>query len=60
MGVLLEALEYCRQQGAVVTDEASAIEARGLDVVIVQGSAANIKVTLPEDLVAVAAYMGRV
>ncbi len=60
LGVLLAALEHCRQQSVVVTDEASAIEARGLEVVIVQGSAANIKVTLPEDLVAVAAYMGRV
>jgi 2-C-methyl-D-erythritol 4-phosphate cytidylyltransferase len=60
LGVLLDALEHCRQQSVVVTDEASAVEARGLEVVIVQGSAANIKVTLPEDLVAVAAYMGRI
>jgi 2-C-methyl-D-erythritol 4-phosphate cytidylyltransferase len=46
IGVLMEALE---QAGDKVTDEASAIEAMGLQPLLVAGSAQNFKVTYPED-----------
>lgn len=54
---LMSALEQCQRENAIVTDEASAIEAVGDSVAVVKGSAANIKVTLPEDLQSVASYM---
>ncbi len=44
--MLLEALERTQD----ITDEASAIEALGLYPKLVEGSARNFKVTLPEDL----------
>jgi 2-C-methyl-D-erythritol 4-phosphate cytidylyltransferase len=47
--VLLEALRGA--DPAAVTDEASAIERLGLKPRLVTGSARNIKVTYPEDLV---------
>lgn len=43
---LLDALERASE----ITDEASAIEALGLQPKLVEGSARNFKVTLPEDL----------
>jgi 2-C-methyl-D-erythritol 4-phosphate cytidylyltransferase len=46
LGVLLQALEHV---GASVTDEASAIEAIGLNPLLVAGNAQNFKVTYPED-----------
>ena len=51
-GTLLRALDAARD----VTDEAAAIEALGLKPKLVPGSAANLKVTYPED-VAVAAVL---
>ena len=47
---LNRALRTVIDEGTLVTDEASAIEAMGWSAKIVQGSADNIKVTLPEDL----------
>ncbi|MFY9179341.1 MAG: 2-C-methyl-D-erythritol 4-phosphate cytidylyltransferase [Venatoribacter sp.] len=47
---LLQALEQSLQQGIVITDEASAMEAQGHAVNLVEGRADNIKVTRPEDL----------
>lgn len=47
--VLLEALRAA--DPALVTDEASAVEALGLKPKLVRGDARNIKVTYPEDLV---------
>ena len=44
--VLLDAL----QRADEITDEASAIEALGLQPKLVEGSARNFKVTLPEDV----------
>ena len=44
--LLLDAL----QQADEITDEASAIEALGLQPKLVEGSARNFKVTLPEDV----------
>ena len=47
---LLQALEQSLQQGIVITDEASAMQAQGHAVNLVEGRADNIKVTRPEDL----------
>ena len=47
---LLLALQHCRQQGLLVTDEASAIEHCGGRVALVNGRASNIKITYPDDL----------
>ena len=46
IGALLEALETV---GDAVTDESSAMEARGLMPLLINGSAQNFKVTYPED-----------
>ncbi len=48
-GALRDALEQALQQGLAVTDEASALEARGLAPRLVAGSAQNFKITYPED-----------
>ena len=47
---LKSAMSYCEKHDIVVTDEASAIEATGNKVGIVEGSNRNIKITWPEDL----------
>ena len=46
VGMLLAALESA---GHTVTDESSAMEAQGLQPMLVKGSAQNFKVTYPED-----------
>jgi 2-C-methyl-D-erythritol 4-phosphate cytidylyltransferase/2-C-methyl-D-erythritol 2,4-cyclodiphosphate synthase len=46
---LLE-LAFARNGDADVTDEASLLEMAGIDVVLVEGSENNIKITRPEDL----------
>lgn len=50
VGALLESLTYCSEQGRLVTDEASAIEATGGQVQLVEGSRRNIKLTHADDL----------
>jgi 2-C-methyl-D-erythritol 4-phosphate cytidylyltransferase len=45
-GLLAEALQQCRS----VTDEASAIEAMGLQPKLVAGDSSNFKVTYPQDI----------
>ena len=49
-GLLAHALEGAIASGAAVTDEASAIERLGLEPLLVEGAADNIKVTEPADL----------
>ncbi|WP_441620484.1 2-C-methyl-D-erythritol 4-phosphate cytidylyltransferase [Cupriavidus sp. RAF12] len=49
VGVLRQALQDAMAAGAVVTDEASAIERLGLHPRLVNGSLRNFKVTYPED-----------
>lgn len=49
-GVLFNALEEAAAKGSVVTDEASAVELKGLQPKIVEGRPDNIKITRPEDL----------
>lgn len=60
LSILQQALLQAAEQGIRVTDEASAVECLGLQPALVQGSAANIKVTLPEDLLTVSAQLGAV
>ena len=47
---LRNALQDAAQQGLDVTDEASALELKGLQPIIVEGRPDNIKITRPEDL----------
>lgn len=47
---LREALELASTWGALVTDEASALELAGYNPAIVEGRSDNIKITRPEDL----------
>lgn len=58
-GLLVEALKQAQQQGAVVTDEAAAIERLGHAPRLVAGHADNLKVTLPEDLAIAEAILMR-
>ncbi|WP_175209213.1 2-C-methyl-D-erythritol 4-phosphate cytidylyltransferase, partial [Achromobacter anxifer] len=48
-GVLRDALTAASVSGAVVTDEASAIEAAGYAPLLVPGAMRNFKVTWPDD-----------
>ena len=49
--IIKGAYENAREKGIKGTDDASLVEAMGLDVKIVMGSYENIKITTPEDLV---------
>jgi len=57
LGILRKALEQALEKGVVVTDEASAIEWTGLQPLLVEGHADNIKITRPEDLVLAEFYL---
>jgi len=57
-GTLMRAMGEGLMAGPVVTDEASAVERLGLRPRLIAGSAANLKVTLPEDLVVAARLLG--
>jgi 2-C-methyl-D-erythritol 4-phosphate cytidylyltransferase len=59
LGMLYEALESAVESGALVTDDASAIELAGYQPLMVEGDAANIKITRPEDLALAADYLSR-
>lgn len=50
LGALRDALAAAAQSGRTVTDEASAMELRGLRPLIIEGRPDNIKITRPEDL----------
>lgn len=56
-GLLLQSLQAALAAGQPVTDEASAIEARGYPVKVVEGSRSNIKVTYPQDLALAAFFL---
>jgi 2-C-methyl-D-erythritol 4-phosphate cytidylyltransferase len=56
-GELRDALAQAARDGLTVTDEASALELRGLQPRIVEGRADNIKITRPEDLPLAAFYL---
>ncbi len=51
LNTLKKALAYCAEQDITVTDEASAIEAIGLQVKLITGRGDNIKITHSEDLI---------
>lgn len=50
LGALREALARAAAEGAVITDEASALEYVGQAPLLVEGRGDNIKITRPEDL----------
>ena len=50
LGVLKRAIQQALQDGATITDEASALEHMGESVQVVQGRSDNIKITYPDDL----------
>jgi 2-C-methyl-D-erythritol 4-phosphate cytidylyltransferase len=54
---LIESIERALDKGYPVTDEASAMEASGHAVALVEGSTKNIKITTPEDLDLAAFYL---
>jgi 2-C-methyl-D-erythritol 4-phosphate cytidylyltransferase len=56
-GLLLAALQQARDKHLAVTDEASAVEAAGHVVKVVEGARSNIKITYPEDLALAAFYL---
>jgi 2-C-methyl-D-erythritol 4-phosphate cytidylyltransferase len=57
LGMLKQALESAFSNNISVTDEASAIEAMGLQPMLVEGRADNIKITQPEDLALARFYL---
>lgn len=50
IGVLYKALQVCYENSQEVTDDASAVEAIGLRIKIIEGRSDNIKITRPEDI----------
>jgi 2-C-methyl-D-erythritol 4-phosphate cytidylyltransferase len=54
---LIDALQDAAEKDSVVTDEASALELKGLKPKIVEGRPDNIKVTRPEDLALAKFYL---
>lgn len=56
--ILCEALDRAFATGRLPTDEAQAVEWQGRRPVLVQGSAANIKITSADDLVLATALLG--
>ena len=56
--MLCDALDHALLAGRLPTDEAQALEWMGERPVLVQGSAANIKITSADDLVLAAALLG--
>lgn len=56
---LRDALRSAIDEGAPITDEASAIERCGLQPLVVEGASTNIKITRPEDLALAALYSSR-
>lgn len=57
IGILHKAMVHCRENKISVTDEASAIEYLGLNPVMIEGSANNIKITQAEDLMLAELYL---
>jgi 2-C-methyl-D-erythritol 4-phosphate cytidylyltransferase len=58
-GLLCQALADAAEQGAIVTDEASAVELAGYQPKIVEGRPDNLKITRPEDLPLATFYLER-
>ncbi|MCC2617979.1 2-C-methyl-D-erythritol 4-phosphate cytidylyltransferase [Aestuariibacter halophilus] len=58
-GQLRQALEQGMAKGLPITDEASAMEAAGYPVQLVEGSEQNLKITRPDDLALAEYYLSR-
>lgn len=56
--VLAEAHEHARASGESATDDAALVERRGEEVVVVEGSSENLKVTVPSDLLLAESILG--
>ena len=56
-GLLKQAIAEAIQKNIFITDEASAIEAKGMQPLLVEGNPENIKITQPEDLVLAEKYL---
>lgn len=56
-GMLIDALQSAINSDNVITDEASALEAKGYQALLIEGSASNIKITRPEDLALAEFYL---
>ncbi len=56
-GLLTAALKQAEHDGVVVTDEASAMEAAGYQVALIDSNPANIKITRPADMPLAAFYL---
>ncbi|MBT0585385.1 2-C-methyl-D-erythritol 4-phosphate cytidylyltransferase [Alteromonas oceanisediminis] len=54
---LIDAIEVGLEKGLSITDEASAMEAQGLDVALIESNASNIKITTPDDLALATFYL---
>jgi 2-C-methyl-D-erythritol 4-phosphate cytidylyltransferase len=59
LGMLTQALESALSEGALVTDDASAMERAGHPPRLVEGSPTNIKITTPEDLRLAEFFLGQ-
>lgn len=57
LGDLHQALSQALAEGATITDEASALEYQGRKPRLVEGSAANIKITRPADMALAAFFL---
>jgi len=57
LGELTKSLSSALDSGIEITDEASAIEAAGLQVNLVEGSSRNIKLTQPSDALLIEFYL---
>jgi 2-C-methyl-D-erythritol 4-phosphate cytidylyltransferase len=57
LATLKKALNTATEQKINITDEASAVELLGEKVLLVEGSASNIKITQPEDLLLAEFYL---
>jgi len=56
-GMLVDALQSAINSNNVITDEASALEAKGFQALLIEGSVSNIKITRPEDLALATFYL---
>ncbi len=56
-GLLRQALEFALEHGHAITDDASAVEALGLQPRLVEGNPRNVKVTLPHDIALAELYL---
>lgn len=59
LGELTHAIEQGLKHAVTITDEASAMEAAGFNVSLVEGCASNLKVTTPSDLSLAAFYLAQ-